>query len=117
MAARWRCSFPNFSPLHWQHYNRSGDGRDRTQVGSSGSSCRSGIVPVRVVVSRTARRNLNEAMQALDAAAASVVRRAQSSASRFVRNVLAAVGQPTRRMVAFQVPEGVFVSAAMVLLP
>lgn len=46
----------------------------------------------------------------------SSVRRAQSSASRFVRNVLATVGQPTRRMVAFQVPEGVFVSAAMVLL-
>jgi hypothetical protein len=47
----------------------------------------------------------------------SSVRRAQSSASRFVRNVLAMVGQPTRRMVAFQVPEGFFVSAAMVLLP
>lgn len=72
MAARWRCSFPSFSPLHWQHFNRSGDGHDRTQVGSSGSSCRSGIVLVRVVVSRTVRRKLNEAMQALDEAAASV---------------------------------------------
>src|SRR5690606_14659177 len=43
----------------------------------------------------------------------SSVRRAQSSASRLVRNVLDAVGQPVLRMTAFQVPEGVLTRVAM----
>lgn len=39
--------------------------------------------------------------------------RAQSSASRLVRNVFAVVGHPVLRMTAFQVPEGVLTMAAM----
>jgi len=42
----------------------------------------------------------------------SSVLRAQSSASRLVRNVLMVVGQPRLRMIAFQVFEGVLVMAA-----
>src|SRR5690606_14219523 len=44
----------------------------------------------------------------------SSVRRAQSSASRLVRKVLVAVGNPVLRTTAFQVPEGVFTRVAMV---
>src|SRR5690606_28069816 len=43
----------------------------------------------------------------------SSVRLAQSSASRLVRKVLDAVGQPVFRMTAFQVPEGVLTIVAM----
>jgi hypothetical protein len=42
----------------------------------------------------------------------SSVLRAQSSASRLVRNVLTVVGQPRLRMTAYQVFEGVLVIAA-----
>lgn len=41
--------------------------------------------------------------------------RAQSSASRLVRKVLAVVGQPSLRMTAFHVPEGVLTMVAMYL--
>lgn len=40
------------------------------------------------------------------------MRRAQSSASRLVRNVLAWLGQPVFRMRAFHVPEGAFTNVA-----
>lgn len=43
----------------------------------------------------------------------SSVRRAQSSASRFVRNVFAEVGHPCFRITVFQVPEGVFTRVAI----
>lgn len=43
------------------------------------------------------------------------VRRAQSSASRLLRNVVAVVGQPFLRMTAFYVPEGVLTMVAMYL--
>src|SRR5450830_62075 len=43
----------------------------------------------------------------------SSVRRDQSSASFFSRNVLTVVGHPAFRMTAFQVPEGVLTTVAM----
>jgi hypothetical protein len=46
----------------------------------------------------------------------SSVRRAQSSASRFKRNVLTVVGKPVLRITAFQVPEGVLTMVGMVML-
>ena len=45
----------------------------------------------------------------------SSVRRAQSSASFFKRNVLMDVGHPVFRITAFQVPEGVLTMVAMFL--
>ena len=46
----------------------------------------------------------------------SSVRRDQSSASRFRRNVFTVVGKPVLRMTAFQVPDGVLTMVGMVVL-
>ncbi|MNR40566.1 hypothetical protein D3C85_1588650 [compost metagenome] len=46
----------------------------------------------------------------------SSVRRAQSSASRFVRKVFVLVGQPVLRTRAFQVPAAVLTRVAMIFL-
>ena len=43
----------------------------------------------------------------------SSVRRAQSPASRWVRNVLTVIGQPALRMIAFHLPDGVFTRVAI----
>src|ERR1700685_4183977 len=43
----------------------------------------------------------------------SSVRRAQSPASRCVRNVLTVIGQPALRMIAFHLPDGVFTRVAI----
>lgn len=45
-----------------------------------------------------------------------LVRRAQSSGSRFVRKVLVLVGQPVLRTRAFQVPAAVLTRVAMIFL-
>ena len=43
----------------------------------------------------------------------SSVRRAQSPASRWVRNVLTVIGHPALRMIAFHFPDGVFTRVAI----